>query len=622
MVIKERSGNQIVHFLTSAIFLVSMAEIGSILAGVSWFIRMHHQLMKKLFYLLLIVCSLGIVHADSPDTEVKGVIILTSASGLHARNVLFSDLTWTDFYGGMVTGNDGQKTPFSNKDIAKIVYFDSQYYTQLDNRQDLQALRAGLQVREIVANTNVSNLLTDDDVKVLQESEDSLQYIGDRYPTVQALIQPQINVLQNDIAHYSHGQRLVSGQWVSKAQAEAQLHGKKPVVDDRGVSITTRDGKTYTDVGSIQAEEDGVSITYSGGVARILYANLPAALQKQFGQDSASVAAKKKAADSAAAAHEAVAVAKEEKQKEQANVAAEAKAAADNAAIVERKKEEADAATQAKALAYARALSRLPKTFDTATPASAGPSAGTASSGSSGVTTGTQATPSSDETVGHVADTVTYPGAEYTYDTFKDICYLDSPPAEASIFPEPETPDPLGGRTSLTLRSSTDGNEPQHPDKMVGTIISVINAGKLPDSYDVTFSVDGTPIPIQENGRKLSDALSGFGQVVEYISFSLSPDQARVIANGKSVKMSIGGNNYTLEQDQTAKLQRYFGVLDKLPARSSFLVRKFRSYINGLPPLSTLFSEICVDVILALFFFVGTLGIVLFVVGATRFLKM
>lgn len=62
---------------------------------------------------------------------------------------------------------------------------------------------------------------------------------------------------------------------------------------------TTEDGKTYRNVTVVGQEDDGVRITYDGGVGKIPYYELPADLQKRFGQDIDSLAAKKQAVDKA-----------------------------------------------------------------------------------------------------------------------------------------------------------------------------------------------------------------------------------------------------------------------------------------------------------------------------------
>ena len=62
---------------------------------------------------------------------------------------------------------------------------------------------------------------------------------------------------------------------------------------------TTEDGKTYKNVTVVGQEDDGVRITYDGGVGKIPYYELPVDIQKRFGQDIESLAEKKRAVDRA-----------------------------------------------------------------------------------------------------------------------------------------------------------------------------------------------------------------------------------------------------------------------------------------------------------------------------------
>jgi len=615
--------------------------------------------MKKSLYLLLLILSFGVLWADPPTSKVKGLIILTSASGLHPRNVLFSDLVWTDFYGGSVTGSDGQQSIFANKDIGKIIYFDPSYYTHLDSREDLQPFRAGLQVREVVANTKISKLVTDDDFKALQDSESALEDISARYPTAQPLLQPQIDILKDDISHFSSGQRMVAGKWVAKAKVDVQVHPKKVEQPEAsGVSITTRDGKTYTGVGSIQAEDDGVTIIYNGGVDKILYENLPLDIQKQYGQDPDTLAAKKKAVDDAEAARLADIAEKQkamaEQKKADADAAAKAKAEAENEAAMERKRQQDEAAAEAKAQAYAQALAHLPKSLDVSpaapppsgtaakpgnapggAPAAPSPSGtatrpGNAPGGTPAATPG--ASPAPEPAFSPIVspnlsvDTATFPGATFSYDIVKNVCYFDSPQASASPVPAPSDADQQVDYTTLTFRNETDGNQPQHPDKITATLLSILTVGKspapdkLPAAGEVIILVNGASIPISETKKRVSNALSNFGQVVEYNSFILSPEQARSIANGKSIQIKIGDRNYAMDQSEASKLQRYFAASDKLPSRSSFVYRKICQLINQLPPFTTIMSDVCMSVICGSFFLIVLVSFFLFMV-ATRFFK-
>ena len=57
---------------------------------------------------------------------------------------------------------------------------------------------------------------------------------------------------------------------------------------------TTADGKTYRNVVVIGQEDDGIRITYTGGVGKIPYYELSLDLQKRFGEDADSLEIKEK----------------------------------------------------------------------------------------------------------------------------------------------------------------------------------------------------------------------------------------------------------------------------------------------------------------------------------------
>jgi len=332
---------------------------------------------------------------------------------------------------------------------------------------------------------------------------------------------------------------------------------------------TTVDGKSYTNVIVVQADTDGVNINFDGGSAKIPYYNLPLALQKKFGQDpdslaAARTAAYKEAADRATAAQEA------KKRQEQMQ------------------KQLADDEVHIKALAAARAALH-PGQVPTAPTVAAAKSA--------------------------------FSGAQYSYNKIQDVCYLDSLPANASPLPAPAVPDPLAGQSSLTLRIETDGPVPEHTDKIIATILSVSPVRKLADTGDIIFLVDGTVISISESDKKDSDFASVAGQIVEHISFYLTPDQAKSIVNGKSVKFCVGNNNYTLDSDGVPQLQQYLVTLDKLSPPSSNLIRHINALIRKLPTLPDLISQTCVDIVIGAFVILVFVGIASFFATVGKLFK-
>ena len=56
-------------------------------------------------------------------------------------------------------------------------------------------------------------------------------------------------------------------------------------------------GKVYKNVKVVEQDDDGVRISYEGGLGKLSYSDLPLNIQKRFGRDFETLQAKKKAAD-------------------------------------------------------------------------------------------------------------------------------------------------------------------------------------------------------------------------------------------------------------------------------------------------------------------------------------
>ena len=229
--------------------------------------------MNKL--ILSTVCWLmfGVTLWADPASNAKGIMFLTSASGLTPRNVLFSDLIWTDFYGGNVIDTEGQKSVFAKKDIGKIIYFDSRYYAQSDNDPQMKAFREGIQAREVVVNTSFFNLDASNDLKTLQATESTLESIGQEYPAIRSFVQQQIDLLKDDIGKLSSGQSLLNGKWMTREEANAQA---PPAIGggSQTCTFTTKDGKKYVNA-KATVGDTGLSILTSDGGTTIPFDQLP-----------------------------------------------------------------------------------------------------------------------------------------------------------------------------------------------------------------------------------------------------------------------------------------------------------------------------------------------------------
>ncbi len=375
----------------------------------------------------------------------------------------------------------------------------------------------------------------------------------------------------------------------------------------RAEDWTTADGKTYRNVVVIAQEDDGVRITYTGGVGKIPYYELSPDLLKRFGQDYDSLEAKRQAA--AQALEEAT-----------RNEAAAAAAAAEL-----KKQQEATNPGQANAA-----------------PVPAPPSSSTASqSPSSSVTSpaphtavpqpAPAVTPvepalnsSSLPPPSLIAEVNLYPGSKFSYNQSLDLCFLDSPGVQVwPVFAEAAPAASLPAPGTLTLRIMTEGHTPQTPDRIQATFTPGNSARKSSDvPQTVKFLVDGNFIPVDQVASNSDDTASLVTPAPGSISFYLTPQQAQSIFQGKNVNFSVGSDNYRMDQNGIAVFQKYFDDVRKLPPASPNLVRIYHKFIARLPSIITVISTVCMYIILGAFAIVVAGSVAAFVMGMTRFIKM
>jgi len=255
-----------------------------------------------LFFLL----ATALVHADTsvPAPTVKGVIILTSATGKDPVSIAFSNIDFQNFESGVVTDVNGVKTVFDDRAIGKIVYLDKDYYSALHGNTYFLQYASGLRSRETFINISFLHIATPDEAKAIQETKEALEYIVEHYPQSKGLLQPQVEILDADLSRYGQHQVFVNGQWMTPEEADRL----KPVeVDNKKyVSFTAKDGKAYDHV-SVSVAESGLSVLTSSGGTTIPFDLLPDDLsifpdpvQKQIKAELARETAAKEAAAKAA----------------------------------------------------------------------------------------------------------------------------------------------------------------------------------------------------------------------------------------------------------------------------------------------------------------------------------
>jgi nucleotide-binding universal stress UspA family protein len=325
---------------------------------------------------------------------------------------------------------------------------------------------------------------------------------------------------------------------------------------------TTADGKTYKNVTILYQEADGVRVTYDGGVGKLPYYELPLNVQKRLGEDIDTLEAKKRAADLALAQRNAMLAA--QKLKEVAAVAA-------------KQRQQQLAAEQA-----------APKPVPVAPVVHIPPP------------------PPLDP----------YPGAKYSYNSSLDSCFLDSYPIDISSDSASNAP---GGISSVVLQIVSDGRKPEAPSQVEAVFLSSTSPLQVADSHDADLIVDGTRTPLQAKEKKDANFFGRSG--AGYMAFDLTPDQARSFAN-KNVAFTMGGNTYKIDPTGFTAVHRFVGYVDSLPPAPSSLLKLWDKFIAGFPPITTMITNICEDIILGGFALVVFGFIGAFALGAIRFLNI
>jgi hypothetical protein len=424
---------------------------------------------------------------------------------------------------------------------------------------------------------------------------------------------------------------------------------------------TTEDGKTYKNVTVQGQEDDGVRITFDGGAGKIPYYELPVDIQKRFGQDIESLAAKKAAVDKAI--EDAVkSAASAEQGKQPLEPGEVAPAGNPNGVTPGAPGSNGMPGGVAPGNASVTPGGVAPGLVAPGGPTPSGPAAaGTTPGGTPARPAGTNAAPGA-----QAPGTAAVPGAhpaglgapgrpeegmpdlagpiihtpapngvtgaggkplelsvsKYTYNSSLDVCYLDSPPVDVFIEPPPKTSTGLGEGSSLVMRIVTDGPQPQAPDRFEATFLSVGGGGSDIGTRAIVFNVDDGQVLVDDSAKKDSGTLSSGGQGVQYVSFYLTPDQARKICTAKALTLDVGGSHYKIDEKGTMTLRNYITDVDGLAPASSSFVRSFYKLLARIPSFFSILSTVCEYVIVGSFALLIAATIAAFILGVTRFIKM
>lgn len=408
---------------------------------------------------------------------------------------------------------------------------------------------------------------------------------------------------------------------------------------------TTADGKVYKNVVVVAQEDDGVRITYDGGVGKIPYYELSLDLQKRFGEDYDTLMSKRSEAEKALddATRKADAAAAKQKELDDAAAAAAAAAAQQNNA--QSNPSSGDAAQSGGN--GGSGSTAMPGGSTPSGSESSAPSGGTAQSGSA-AQPGRPGQPKGAPTPGATAQAKPgspagphsagvakpgapgaaqpdgyvnlFPGSSLNYDEVQDVCYLDSPTVDVELIVlDASQAPPAGQSATLKLRTITEGRKPETPDRVEGTFYSGPGeAHKIPKNPKIKFLVDGTYIaanePTPDDAAPSSDT--------NLVIFYLAPEKVKAIFLGQKVNFSVGPNEYRINDEALDTFRKYVEDVQHLPPASTDVVRAYHRFIARLPSIVTLISTVCEYIILGSFTILLAASIAAFIMGLTRFIKM
>ena len=232
--------------------------------------------MRTLVYLFLLTLCCGCGQADTPAQSAvpAGIIILREVPGYPAAATPFVSIQWVNTNGGYVADAAGNKTPFINDAIGKIIYFNQNYYDEIDHNQYWVDWRAGLQSREVVMPPVDTISLSPDDLPRLRAEDQVWQDIVQHNPVAQSPVAPVIATLDDDITKLSGGLVLQNGQWLDAKVANATATVSAVGDGAKQVTFTTKNGKTYVNA-KVMVSGTSVNILTSDGGASVPFDQMP-----------------------------------------------------------------------------------------------------------------------------------------------------------------------------------------------------------------------------------------------------------------------------------------------------------------------------------------------------------
>jgi hypothetical protein len=176
--------------------------------------------LKTLLCIFFSAVCVTLCSADAIDPNIKGILVITKAATVdkylreYAANgdYPFTSISWYSSSGGNVTDINGKSVRFSCDSVSKIIYFNSEYYSNVSLENEI--FRTDIISREVVVEPTYKEILTSTELSTVEDNKQKLEKLNI------ASLSPYIDLLNGYISRFKIGQRYINGKWVSLAKDE------------------------------------------------------------------------------------------------------------------------------------------------------------------------------------------------------------------------------------------------------------------------------------------------------------------------------------------------------------------------------------------------------------------
>ncbi|MDD5260729.1 MAG: hypothetical protein PHD76_02675 [Methylacidiphilales bacterium] len=119
------------------------------------------------------------------------------------------------------------------------------------------------------------NIQTADDITKLDSKIKQLSDLQKKYPRYSENLGAYIEQIKDETTSFKGGKRKIDGKWLSPADVAAiELKRQSAPREDEGRKVSTRDGKMYSGVTSLEVRDHVVVVIYKSGIVNIPLDNI------------------------------------------------------------------------------------------------------------------------------------------------------------------------------------------------------------------------------------------------------------------------------------------------------------------------------------------------------------